>query len=84
MYTFSAAVVEHLVDVTAVRATTQKSSRGEVRLPVKLVEIKPQPRQVDDDWFVILDAVKVPGMSVLTSHKVEFNLYVSTGFFFNT
>ncbi|XP_051922260.1 uncharacterized protein LOC127601230 isoform X5 [Hippocampus zosterae] len=55
----SAAVVEHLVDDTAVRASTQKSSR-EVRLPVKLVEIKPQPRQLDDDWFVILDAVKVP------------------------
>ncbi|XP_019728386.1 uncharacterized protein LOC109517586 isoform X8 [Hippocampus comes] len=56
----TAAVVEHLVDETAVIATTQKYSREEVRLPVKLVEIKPQPRQVDDDWFVILDAVKVP------------------------
>ncbi|XP_061632023.1 uncharacterized protein LOC133479298 isoform X4 [Phyllopteryx taeniolatus] len=56
----SVAMVERIVDVAAVKATKQKSSIEEVRLPVKLVKIKPQPRKLDDDWFVFLDAVKVP------------------------
>ncbi|XP_077384180.1 uncharacterized protein LOC144022882 isoform X2 [Festucalex cinctus] len=56
----SVAVVENIVDVTAVKERKQKSSIEEVRLPVKLVEMKPQPREVDDDWFLFLDAVQVP------------------------
>ncbi|XP_061531099.1 uncharacterized protein LOC133401760 isoform X4 [Phycodurus eques] len=56
----SVAMVEHIVDVAAVKATKEKSSIEEVRLPVKLVKIKPQPQKLDDDWFVFLDAVKVP------------------------
>ncbi|XP_077430721.1 uncharacterized protein LOC144057263 isoform X3 [Vanacampus margaritifer] len=56
----SVSVVENIVNVTAVKETKQKSSIEKVRLPVKLVERKPQRREVDDDWFVFLDAVKVP------------------------
>lgn len=57
------AVVRRIVDVMP--ATKPKPVIIEdVRPSVKLVEIKPpQPRQVDDDWFVLLDvAAKVPGI----------------------
>nr|XP_033496144.1 uncharacterized protein LOC117265653 isoform X2 [Epinephelus lanceolatus] len=55
------AVVRRIVDVMP--ATKPKPVIIEdMRPSVKLVEIKPpQPRQVDDDWFVLLDvAAKVP------------------------
>ncbi|XP_042345169.1 uncharacterized protein LOC121945189 isoform X2 [Plectropomus leopardus] len=56
------AVVERIVNVVAATEPKPKLMMEDVRPPVKLVEIKPpQPRQVDDDWFVLLDvAAKVP------------------------
>ncbi|XP_057689640.1 uncharacterized protein LOC130914452 isoform X7 [Corythoichthys intestinalis] len=54
--------VENILDVATAKATIQKSSIEEVGLPLplKLVEIQPQLRELDDDWFVFLEAVKVP------------------------
>ena len=47
----------------------QKFIMEDVRPPLKFVEIKPpQPREVDDDWFVLLDvAAKVPGTLMFSS-----------------
>ena len=44
--------------------TGPKIIMEDIRLPVKLVEFKPpQPRQVVDDWFVLIDtAAKQPGI----------------------
>ncbi|XP_035528044.1 uncharacterized protein LOC118335725 [Morone saxatilis] len=56
------AVAERIVHVVAATEPKPKFIMEDVRPPVKLVEIKPpQPRQVDDDWFVLLDvAAKAP------------------------
>ncbi|XP_077576647.1 uncharacterized protein LOC144199115 [Stigmatopora nigra] len=62
----SVGVVERLVNVATVKATEQKSAIKEVGLPFKLVEIK---REVDDDWFVFLDAVKVPAIVAETVQR---------------
>ncbi|XP_077454872.1 uncharacterized protein LOC144073149 isoform X2 [Stigmatopora argus] len=62
----SVAVVERFVNVATVTATEQKSTIEEVGLPLKLVEIK---REVDDDWFVFLDAVKVPAIVAETVQR---------------
>ncbi|CAK6960486.1 uncharacterized protein LOC128367095 [Scomber scombrus] len=55
------AVVKRIVDVAPIEPK-QKIIMKELRPPVKFVEIKPpQPREVDDDWFVLLDvAAKAP------------------------
>lgn len=55
------AVVEHIVDRVSDTEPAQSILMEDVRLHVKLVEMKPpQPRKVDD-WFVLLDvARKVP------------------------
>lgn len=47
--------------------TAPKIIMEDIRLPVKLVEFKPpQPSEVDDDWFVLLDtAAKQPGIPSL-------------------
>lgn len=52
------------VDVVAATEPKPKFIMEDVRPPVKLVEIKPpHPRQVDDDWFMLLDvAAKAPGI----------------------
>ncbi|XP_068425786.1 uncharacterized protein [Clinocottus analis] len=56
------AVVQRVVEVVAAAEPKPKFVREDVRPPVKLLEVKPShPRQVDDDWFVLLDvAEKVP------------------------
>ncbi|KAI3360936.1 hypothetical protein L3Q82_013144, partial [Scortum barcoo] len=58
----SDAKVLRIVDVVAPTEPKPKFIMEDLRPPVKLVEIKPpQPRQVDDDWFVLLDvAAKAP------------------------
>lgn len=58
------AVVKRVVDVVAATEPKPKFIMEDVRPPVKLVEIKPpQPRQVDDDWFALLDVeAKAPGI----------------------
>ncbi|XP_054636954.1 uncharacterized protein LOC129184736 [Dunckerocampus dactyliophorus] len=58
----SVAVVEHIVDVVALKGPKPKYSVEDARPPVKFVEIKPPwPREVEDDWFVLLDvAEKAP------------------------
>lgn len=58
------AVLERVVDVVAATEPKPKFIMEDVRPPVKLVEIEPpHPRQVDDDWFVLLDvAAKEPGI----------------------
>lgn len=63
-FSMSVAVVERIVDVVAAAEPQPKFIMEDVRPPVTFVEIKPSlPRQVDDDWFVLLDvAAKVPGM----------------------
>nr|XP_046256671.1 uncharacterized protein LOC124065372 isoform X14 [Scatophagus argus] len=55
------AVVERIVDVIAAAEPKPKPVM-DLRPPVKLVEVTvPYPRQVDDDWFVLLDvAAKTP------------------------
>ncbi|KAM7420588.1 hypothetical protein PAMA_015018 [Pampus argenteus] len=54
--------VERIVDVVAPVEPKLKSIMKDVKSPVKFVAIEPpQPREVDDDWFVLLDvAAKVP------------------------
>ncbi|XP_036930180.1 titin-like isoform X4 [Acanthopagrus latus] len=59
------AVVERVVDVVAAKTVPVPKPAfimEDLRPTVKLVETKPpQPRQVDDDWFVLLDvATKAP------------------------
>ncbi|XP_054478342.1 LOW QUALITY PROTEIN: uncharacterized protein LOC129110178 [Anoplopoma fimbria] len=56
------AVVERVVDVVAATEPKPTFIMEEVWPPVKLLDINPShPRQVDDDWFVLLDvAAKVP------------------------
>lgn len=58
------------MDVVAATVTKPKFIMEDMRPPVKLVEVKPpQPRQVDDDWFVLLDvAAKKSG--ILPFHVV--------------
>ncbi|XP_041648442.1 uncharacterized protein LOC121513033 isoform X2 [Cheilinus undulatus] len=54
------AAVERFVDVV-----TPKFSMEEVKPAVKLVEIEPvQPRQLDDDWFVLLDVAEKTSVAV--------------------
>ncbi|XP_070821751.1 uncharacterized protein [Chaetodon trifascialis] len=53
-----AAVVERIVHVVA---AAEPFITEDVRPPAKMVEMKLPPRQVDDDWFVLLDvAAKAP------------------------
>nr|XP_057940697.1 uncharacterized protein LOC131137133 isoform X3 [Doryrhamphus excisus] len=55
----SVTVVEPTVDVSALKGPTPKYTIEDTRPPVKFVEIKPpQPREVDDDWFALLDAAE--------------------------
>nr|XP_049587102.1 uncharacterized protein LOC125975506 isoform X3 [Syngnathus scovelli] len=56
----SVAMVKNVEVATVAKEIKQKARVEETRPPVKLVEIKPQPREMDDDWFVLLNAVKVP------------------------
>lgn len=63
------AVVERVVDVVAAKTVPVPKPAfimEDLRPTVKLVETKPpQPRQVDDDWFVLLDvATKAPGIQL--------------------
>ncbi|XP_044063520.1 uncharacterized protein LOC122881404 isoform X14 [Siniperca chuatsi] len=58
------AVVERIVDVAATEPKP-KFILEDVRPPVKSVEIKPpHPRQVDDDWFVLLDVAEKAQVAV--------------------
>ncbi|KAE8288678.1 Protein 4.1 [Larimichthys crocea] len=57
--------VKRIVDVVAATVTKPKFIMEDMRPPVKLVEVKPpQPRQVDDDWFVLLDVAVKKSVSV--------------------
>ncbi|XP_037130060.1 band 4.1-like protein 2 isoform X7 [Syngnathus acus] len=56
----SVAMVKNVKVATVAKEIKQKARVEETRPVVKLVEIKPQPREMDDDWFVFLNAVKVP------------------------
>lgn len=58
------AVVERTVRVAAAAEPKPKFIMQDVQPAVKLVEMKPpHPRQVDDDWFVLLDvAARAPGI----------------------
>ncbi|KAM3614094.1 uncharacterized protein V6R79_010151 [Siganus canaliculatus] len=55
-------VVQRVLDVVAAAEPKPEFILEDMRPPVKLVEVKPAaPRQVDDDWFVLLDiAAKAP------------------------
>ncbi|XP_061808961.1 uncharacterized protein [Nerophis lumbriciformis] len=58
----SVSMVERIVDVVEVKGPTSKFNKEDVRRSVKFFEIKPpQSREVDDDWFLLLNtAVKSP------------------------
>lgn len=58
--------VERVQDVVAVLEPKQEVLVEVVREPQVIVEIKPpQPRKVDDDWFVLLDVpAKTPGTAL--------------------
>ncbi|XP_061144297.1 uncharacterized protein LOC133160560 isoform X2 [Syngnathus typhle] len=56
----SVAMVKNVEVVTVAKEIKQNARVEETRPLVKLVERKPQPRELDDDWFVFLNAVKVP------------------------
>ncbi|KAG8010144.1 Protein 4.1 [Nibea albiflora] len=57
--------VKRIADVVAATETKPKFIMEDMRPPVKSVEIKPpQPRQVDDDWFVLLDVAAEKSVSV--------------------
>lgn len=62
------AVFGRIVDKVTPIERKQKILMEDVRPPVKFVEIKPpQPREVDDDWFVLLDvAAKEPGILTIS------------------
>ncbi|KAM3614095.1 uncharacterized protein V6R79_010151 [Siganus canaliculatus] len=59
-------VVQRVLDVVAAAEPKPEFILEDMRPPVKLVEVKPAaPRQVDDDWFVLLDiAAKAPVVAV--------------------
>ncbi|XP_027142927.1 uncharacterized protein LOC104925498 isoform X1 [Larimichthys crocea] len=57
--------VKRIVDVVAATVTKPKFIMEDMKPPVKLAEVKPpQPRQVDDDWFVLLDVAVKKSVSV--------------------
>ncbi len=58
------AMADRIVDVVTVTEPKPKFIMQDMRPPVKLVETEPpRPRQVDDDWFVLLDvAAKESGI----------------------
>ncbi|XP_065813599.1 uncharacterized protein [Labrus bergylta] len=59
------AVVERFVDVVAAAEQKPKLFMEDVKHAVKFVEIEaPQPRQVDDDWFVLLDVAERTSVAV--------------------
>ncbi|XP_074539406.1 uncharacterized protein LOC141800641 isoform X1 [Halichoeres trimaculatus] len=59
------AVVERFVDVVTATETKPRLYVEDLRPAVQLVEIKPpQPRQVDDDWFVLLDVAEKASVAV--------------------
>lgn len=57
-------MVERIADVVAATEPKPKFIMEDVRPAVKLVVKPSQPRQVDDDWFALLDvAAKIkPGI----------------------
>ncbi|XP_061919110.1 uncharacterized protein LOC133660052 isoform X2 [Entelurus aequoreus] len=58
----SVSMVERIVDVVEVKGPTSRFNKEDVRRSVKFFKIKPpQSREVDDDWFLLLNtAVKSP------------------------